>query len=102
MYFASNSSVVAKEAIAGKLEVSELSRTIAVVTETGEVLTRSDALMYITARLDWPYRLIGLCRVVPRVVRDCAYSLFARLRYRLFGTVSECALIEPELRGRFL
>jgi predicted DCC family thiol-disulfide oxidoreductase YuxK len=41
-------------------------------------------------------------RVVPRVVRDAAYDLFARHRYRVFGRHETCLLPSPAVRHRFI
>jgi predicted DCC family thiol-disulfide oxidoreductase YuxK len=47
----------------------------------------------------WRARVL---RLVPRRVRDAAYRLFARRRYRLFGHKDACALPTPEQRSRLL
>jgi predicted DCC family thiol-disulfide oxidoreductase YuxK len=40
--------------------------------------------------------------VIPRPVRDAAYDLIARFRYRIFGTRDEmCPIVPAELRTRF-
>ena len=46
----------------------------------------------------WFYHLI----YVPRFIRDAAYKLFAKYRYKLFGKKDECMLPSPEIRARFL
>lgn len=48
----------------------------------------------------WPlsYALI----VIPAPVRDWAYKLFAKHRYRLFGRTDACMIPTPEVKERFL
>ncbi len=66
------------------------------------VSVRSGAVLRIAALLGGPWKVLLLLRVVPRPVRDWAYDIFARNRYRLFARYDECALPPPEVRDRFL
>ena len=63
---------------------------------------RSDAILAIADYLGWPWRAAGILRIVPAVVRDWAYDLFARHRYRLFGRYDACPLPSPAVRARFI
>jgi predicted DCC family thiol-disulfide oxidoreductase YuxK len=65
-------------------------------------LLRSDAALAIAHEFGGPWRLLGVFKIVPRLVRDWAYSLVARNRYRWFGKREECLVPTPELRERFL
>ena len=49
-----------------------------------------------------PWQAAALLRLVPRVVRDWAYDLFARNRYRMFGRRDACRLPSAEERARFI
>lgn len=40
--------------------------------------------------------------IVPPFIRDWAYKLFAKYRYRLFGRQDACMLPTPDVRERFL
>ena len=40
--------------------------------------------------------------IVPEFIRDWAYKLFAKYRYRLFGRQDACMLPTPDVRDRFL
>lgn len=77
--------------------------TIIVETANGRTLTRSDAVIHLLHRLGGFWRLIALVfTLVPRVLRDGAYDLVARVRYRIFGkTKDACPLMPPDLRSRF-
>jgi predicted DCC family thiol-disulfide oxidoreductase YuxK len=48
------------------------------------------------------WRLAAVLRLVPRPLRDAAYRLVARNRYRWFGRAEHCALLTPEQRSRLL
>ena len=65
-------------------------------------LVRSDAILAIADYLGWPWRAAGVFRMLPRFLRDWAYDLFARHRYRLFGRYDACPLPSAETRARFI
>lgn len=73
-----------------------------IVVEDGRAYTHSSAALRIARQLDsvwsWTYALI----VVPKFIRDLAYRLFAKHRYRLFGRQDACMMPTPEIRARFL
>jgi predicted DCC family thiol-disulfide oxidoreductase YuxK len=64
--------------------------------------TRSDAALFVAGQLGWPWKGAGLLRVLPRSLRDRAYDIVARLRYRVFGRFEHCLLPRPEFRSRFV
>ena len=84
-------------------ERERMGDTVVFETETGELLSRSTAIASMLQRLGGLWRIAGvLLRLIPRPLRDFAYDLVARTRYRVFGRKKEyCPLIPPELRGRF-
>ena len=73
-----------------------------VVIADGRALERSDAALAIATQLPFPWRMLGVLRVLPRVLRDWAYRLVARNRYRWFGRTETCMVPTPELRARFI
>lgn len=47
------------------------------------------------------WRLALLLRIIPRVLRDWAYDMIARNRYRWFGKAAEaCQWLTPEQHAR--
>ncbi|KPH65936.1 thiol-disulfide oxidoreductase DCC family protein [Novosphingobium sp. ST904] len=72
------------------------------VIDGKKVLRDSDAVISIYAGLGWPWRIAGAARFVPRFVRDRAYRLIARNRYRIFGRRETCWLPLPEDADRML
>ena len=65
----------------------------------GAVLTDGDVVVSVGRRLSgpWPW-LAALFGLFPRFLRDGAYRLIARNRYRIFGRRDLCAAPGPELR----
>jgi predicted DCC family thiol-disulfide oxidoreductase YuxK len=66
------------------------------------VLTKSDAVLAVLARLDGGWQLLGGFSAMPKPLRDWAYTEFARQRFKLFGRRESCMIPTPELRSRFI
>ena len=71
-------------------------------TAASRVLTRSDAALFVAGALSWPWKAARLIRFVPQGIRDRAYDVVARSRYRVFGRYDRCLTPRPEHRGRFI
>jgi len=82
---------------------ADLPDSVVVLTESGALLFRSNAFIYILRRLGGGWGILGgVLAVVPRPLRDVVYNFIARIRYRVFGTRDElCPMVPPELRARF-
>jgi predicted DCC family thiol-disulfide oxidoreductase YuxK len=52
--------------------------------------------------LGLPWSLMAMFRLLPRAVRDPAYEVLARNRFRLFGRRHVCFSPSPEIAARFL
>jgi predicted DCC family thiol-disulfide oxidoreductase YuxK len=70
--------------------------------EDAKASTHSTAALKILKRLGAPWSWAYAFVVVPRPIRDWAYKLFAKYRYRIFGRKDQCMLPSPEVRARFL
>ena len=66
------------------------------------VLTKSDAVLEVLARLDGGWQLLAGFRAMPQPLRDWAYSEFACQRFVLFGRRDTCMVPTPELQERFI
>lgn len=73
-----------------------------IVVDGDKMLRDSDAVLAIYAGLGWPWKALGLFRLVPRFIRDPLYLFVARNRYRIFGRRESCWLPSPEFRDRLL
>ena len=64
---------------------------------------RSDAVNSVLRQIGGPWTVAAaLLRTVPRWLRDWAYKIVARNRYRVFGRSDSCILPEAKYRDRFL
>ena len=83
------------------LSPADLDETF-VVVDNDRALLRSDAAIAIAKRLRLPFPLLAVLRLVPKPVRDAAYTAVARRRYRIFGRLDRCYMPSAKDRPRFL
>lgn len=62
----------------------------------------STAIFQVLHSLGWPWRLAWVAWLVPSPLRDAAYRLIARNRYRIFGRSTTCILPPADFATRFL
>jgi predicted DCC family thiol-disulfide oxidoreductase YuxK len=67
-------------------------------TASGE----STGYLRLCSILGGPWQLLRLFALIPRPVRDWAYRIVARNRYRWFGKVDQCALLTEEQKAQML
>jgi predicted DCC family thiol-disulfide oxidoreductase YuxK len=68
--------------------------------DKGRILFKSDAGIAALSRLP-SWRWVALFRHVPRTLRDWAYDILARNRYKWFGKRDQCMTLPPDTRARF-
>ena len=73
-----------------------------VVIADGRAYVRSDAAIRVSRFLRGAWKLLGLVKIIPRPIRNCAYDVVARNRYRWFGRLDTCTVPTPELEARFI
>jgi predicted DCC family thiol-disulfide oxidoreductase YuxK len=73
-----------------------------VLFEGQRAFVRSDAALRIARQLRFPWPLLYGLVVVPRPIRDWAYDIVARNRFRWFGRRDVCMMPGPETQDRFL
>lgn len=66
------------------------------------LLRKSDAVLHIAAQMSYPWKLLAVFKIVPRVIRDFVYDQVAARRYRWFGRRDTCRIPTPDLRSRFI
>ncbi len=68
----------------------------------GKAYVMSDGYFAIARQLGGLWRLALMGRIIPRALRDAAYRIIARNRYRWFGRAEYCALLTEDQRKRLL
>jgi predicted DCC family thiol-disulfide oxidoreductase YuxK len=67
------------------------------------LLSRSAAVLFVLKQLPGFWHLTAsLLELVPKSLRDAAYTTVARHRYRIFGRSETCVLPDDQNRPRFL
>jgi predicted DCC family thiol-disulfide oxidoreductase YuxK/gamma-glutamylcyclotransferase (GGCT)/AIG2-like uncharacterized protein YtfP len=101
LHFAAAQSMAGRELLhrfgldAGQLETF-------VFIDGDRALVRSDAALAVARHLRLPWRLLTICRIIPRACRDWIYRAVARNRYRWFGRRESCRVATPQQRSRFI
>lgn len=72
------------------------------VVEGGRSWQHTAAIFRVLHQLGWPWRLAWIAWLVPSALRDPAYRLVARHRYRIFGRAQSCIRPPPDFASRFL
>lgn len=70
--------------------------------EDGAVYSRSEAALWVAKKLSGAWPMFYAFRIVPSIIRDGIYNLFARNRYRWFGKKEDCWVPTAELQQLFL
>ncbi len=73
-----------------------------ILIEDGKAFMHSAAGLRIARNLSGIYSLNYVFIIIPASIRDRAYKLFAKYRYRLFGRTDACMIPKPDVIERFL
>lgn len=70
--------------------------------EHGKVYTRSTAALRVCKYLNGAWPLCYALLIIPGFIRNAAYDLIARNRYKWFGAKENCMMPTPDIKARFL
>jgi len=76
--------------------------TSVILIKNGKAFTQSDAALEICLHLTKGWRLLYLCKIIPRYIRNYLYQFIANNRYKWFGRSESCMVPTKEMRKRFL
>lgn len=62
---------------------------------------KSDAALHLAALMGGHFSWLTLFKIIPRALRDLAYTFVATNRYRFFGKKDTCLMPQPEWKDRF-
>ncbi|NJM38641.1 MAG: DUF393 domain-containing protein [Akkermansiaceae bacterium] len=66
----------------------------------GKIFTHSDSWIELCRALGGLWKIPGMIRFIPKILRDSVYRWVARNRYYLMGKTDACMLPSPELLKR--
>ena len=99
--FASIQSPIGEEILAN-LHIAPDALDSFVLIDGAECLSKSDAALRVARHLSGWWPMLAVFSVLPRRVRDWAYGVVARHRFRWFGVRSSCMIPTADIRSRFL
>ncbi|MEM9585518.1 MAG: DCC1-like thiol-disulfide oxidoreductase family protein [Pseudomonadota bacterium] len=70
--------------------------------EDGTGHSSLDAMIKVGLRLGGIWRALTLLRMIPKPLRDAAYGIVARNRYKVMGRADLCALPDPDVQERLM
>ena len=73
-----------------------------VLIEKGEAYVKSEGALRISHHLTGLWKLAFYLKSLPGPLRDGAYDVIAKNRYKVFGKLDSCMLPPPHIRKRFL
>lgn len=68
----------------------------------GSISFKSNAFLNICKQIGFPYYLLTVFYIIPSVIRDWLYDLFARNRVHWFGKTLQCLMPSKEISGRVI
>ena len=79
-----------------KIDANE-ANSILLINHEGIVKIKSEAIALIFCRLKGLKSLNLILNLFPNKIRNLVYSLVAKHRYKIFGKIDQCSLIEQKL-----
>lgn len=73
-----------------------------VLIADGKAYLYSSAILTIFAKLNYPWKILEITKIAPRVLRDAIYKWIAINRYKWFGKRATCRIPTAAERERFL
>ena len=70
----------------------------------GVLSKKSKAIISIFSNLSFPYKMLILSWIIPYFIRDYLYDYVANNRYKIYGKIQHCELLNnnKEIKDRFL
>jgi predicted DCC family thiol-disulfide oxidoreductase YuxK len=73
-----------------------------VLIDGDKTYSKSMAVLKIIQSFGGIWKTAKIFEIIPRVISDFCYDVFAKYRYKLFGRKDECMIPTPEIRQRFI
>ena len=73
-----------------------------ILVNNNDIYTRSTAALLVAKELKGFIKLLYVCIIIPKFIRDAVYNIIAKNRYNWFGKKNECWIPTPELKSLFI
>ena len=57
------------------------------------IKTKSDAVIYILSKLNFPYNIAPILYIIPKYFRDILYTFIAKRRKIIFPAIEDCGIV---------
>jgi predicted DCC family thiol-disulfide oxidoreductase YuxK len=85
-----------------RLEIDIIKNDSLILIEGNSFYLRSSAALRIAKKLKGLWRLTYIFIIIPPFIRDIAYNIIAKYRYKWFGKREACRIPTTEERAKFL
>lgn len=92
----------AGKAIAEKYKIDISGMLSFILISNGTYYDKSTAALRIARQLPRGYSLLYIFIIIPKFIRDAAYALIAKNRYKWFGKKDSCMVPSSDIRDKFL
>lgn len=71
------------------------------------IRTKSDAVIYILSKLNFPYNIAPILYIIPKYFRDILYTFIAKRRKIIFPAIEDCEIVNLQknqtiMKGKIL
>lgn len=101
IHFAALQSDIARQHLRDRPELIKDMQSL-VFLDKGKIYDRTDAILQIANYLPFKWKWIKIMHLFPKRIRDYAYQLIARNRYKWFGVKNKCLIPTPDIKNRFI
>ncbi len=82
--------------------IVEKKEAISILTHKGDIIQKSEAIIYLLEKLSKYSILKNLIKLFPGIIRDFFYDIIAKNRYNWFGKYDTCKTPKKEWQAKFL
>ena len=100
--YASLQSKTAKEILKEKANLDPEKLDSVVVLTDGKVFTKSQAVLEIFKKMEYPWKFLVVGKILPTWFADRVYDFVGKNRYKWFGKKDQCMIPTAEILDKFL
>lgn len=95
------SEIAQKMLLSGEFNIDEIPQSVVFFDGT-KMFTKSDAVFEALRQANGKKSWLSYFKIIPKFIRDFAYKIVAKNRYKWFGKADSCILPPEKWKDRFL